>query len=237
MKYTVLVVDDEHDQRKALIEHVDWTSAGFEVIGEAENGVEAFDLLETLEPDLILTDIRMPMISGLELAARVREIRPATQVVILSGYDSFEYAQTAINYNIISYLLKPISPYEMSNELAKIHKRMDERFSVASGEHGTGTKEQLRELSVDNFLLPLMLGSNEERLDDSELFNTARELGIINEKQLQMLRDFKKDQMGSMKQFLIDHPEFLEESLNSDNSKTAKRAKLLVEQDLYELNK
>ena len=52
-----------------------------------------------------------------------------------------------------------------------------------------------------------------------------------------MLRDFKKDQMGSMRQFLIDHPEFLEESLNSDNSKTAKRAKLLVEQDLYELNK
>lgn len=72
---------------------------------------------------------------------------------------------------------------------------------------------------------------------NDELFVKALELGIINDKQLQMLRDFKKDQMGSMKQFLIDHPEFLEESLNSDNSKTAKRAKLLVEQDLYGLNK
>ena len=71
---------------------------------------------------------------------------------------------------------------------------------------------------------------------NDELFVKALELGIINEKQLQMLRDFKKDQMGSMKKFLIDHPEFLEESLNSDNSKTAKRAKLLVEQDLYGLN-
>ena len=71
---------------------------------------------------------------------------------------------------------------------------------------------------------------------NDELFVKALELNIINEKQLQMLRDFKKDQMGSMKQFLIDHPEFLEESLNSDNSKTAKRAKLLVEQDLYGLN-
>ena len=71
---------------------------------------------------------------------------------------------------------------------------------------------------------------------NDELFVKALELGIINDKQLQMLRDFKKDQMGSMKQFLIDHPEFLEESLNSDNSKTAKRAKLLVEQDLYGLN-
>lgn len=72
---------------------------------------------------------------------------------------------------------------------------------------------------------------------NDELFVKALELGIINNKQLQMLRDFKKDQMGSMRQFLIEHPEFLEESLNSDNSKTAKRAKLLVEQDLYGLNK
>ena len=71
---------------------------------------------------------------------------------------------------------------------------------------------------------------------NDELFVKALELGIINEKQLQMLRDIKKDQMGSLKQFLFDHPEFLEESLNSDNSKTAKRAKLLVEQDLYGLN-
>ena len=109
MHYTVMVVEDEFEQRRALIERVDWASAGFEVIGEAENGVEALDQIEALEPDLIVTDIKMPMISGLELAARVRELRPATQIVILSGYDSFEYAQTAINYNIIRYLLKPIS--------------------------------------------------------------------------------------------------------------------------------
>ncbi|MEE1161781.1 MAG: response regulator, partial [Acutalibacteraceae bacterium] len=61
MKYTVLVVDDEQEQRLALTERVDWESAGFEVVGEAENGVEALDVLETLEPDLILTDIKMPM--------------------------------------------------------------------------------------------------------------------------------------------------------------------------------
>ena len=110
MKYTVLVVEDERDQRRALIERVDWESAGFEVAGEAENGFEALELTETLEPDLIITDIRMPMMTGLELARRVRQLRPMVQIVILSGYDSFEYARTAIEYNIISYLLKPISP-------------------------------------------------------------------------------------------------------------------------------
>ena len=64
MKYTVLVVEDERDQRRALIERVDWESAGFEVAGEAENGFEALELTETLEPDLIITDIRMPMMTG-----------------------------------------------------------------------------------------------------------------------------------------------------------------------------
>ena len=64
MNYTVLVVEDEYELRKAVVENVDWESAGFSVVGEAENGVEALDLLETLEPDLILTDIKMPMISA-----------------------------------------------------------------------------------------------------------------------------------------------------------------------------
>ena len=124
MKYTVLVVEDEFEQRRAIIERVNWDAAGFEVVGEAENGVEALDLIETLEPDLILTDIRMPMLSGLELAVKVRKIRPATQIVILSGYDSFEYARTAINCNIISYLLKPISSAEMSEELLEIRRQL-----------------------------------------------------------------------------------------------------------------
>ena len=63
MNYTVLVVDDEENQRRALIEKVDWARAGFEVIGEAENGVEALPLVEMLEPDLVMTDIRMPLIT------------------------------------------------------------------------------------------------------------------------------------------------------------------------------
>ena len=162
MNYTVLVVEDEHDQRRALIERVKWNDAGFEVIGEAENGVEAIDLVETLEPDLIITDIKMPMISGLEMAAKVRELRPATQIVILSGYDSFEYARTAIDYNIISYLLKPLSSSEMSEELFEIRRRMDEKLGSVLSASDRNVQQQLCRLSVNEFLLPLMLGSNEQ---------------------------------------------------------------------------
>lgn len=117
--YTALIVDDEEELRRAIIEKVDWQESGFKVIGDAGNGIDALELAERLEPDLILTDIRMPMMSGLELARQVRELRPATQVVILSGYDDFGYAQTAIQYNIIGYLLKPISSSELTEELKR----------------------------------------------------------------------------------------------------------------------
>ena len=99
--YSVLVVDDEIRQREAVIKSVDWEKAGFNIVGDAENGIEAIEQLEKLEPDLILTDIKMPLMTGLELAARAREIRPATKFVILSGYDDFEYAQEAFKYNVI----------------------------------------------------------------------------------------------------------------------------------------
>ena len=165
MKYSVLVVDDEPELRHALVERVDWESAGFEVVGEAENGVEAIELTETLEPDLIITDIKMPMISGLELAKTVRELRPATQIVILSGYDSFEYARTAIDYNIISYLLKPISSAEMSEELFEIHRRMDEKVGGVVTPANNDLSIRLKRAETEKFLLPLMLGGNEDRSD------------------------------------------------------------------------
>ena len=179
MKYTVLVVDDEQEQRQALIRRVRWDEAGFEVVGEAENGVEALDLIDELEPDLILTDIRMPMISGLELARRVREMRPATQIVILSGYDSFEYARTAIDYNIISYLLKPISSDEMSEALFEIRRKMDRRLGQLFSAQDSDLQTQLRHLRINEFLLPLMLGSNESRQNDRDLLERARSLGMV----------------------------------------------------------
>ena len=72
------------------------------MVGEAENGIEALELVERMEPDLLLTDIRMPFVSGIELARQVREVRPTTQIAFLSGFDEFSYAQQAIQYNIIS---------------------------------------------------------------------------------------------------------------------------------------
>lgn len=176
--YTALIVDDEEELRHAIIESVDWHSAGFEVVGDAGNGVDALELAEKLEPDLILTDIKMPMMTGLELARQVRELRPATQVVILSGYDDFQYAQTAIQYNIIGYLLKPISAKELSAELEKIKLRMDKYFERITGSERD--RRTQRRCEISEFLLPILLGNGEDSPGDDLLFGRAMSLGICS---------------------------------------------------------
>lgn len=177
--YTVVVADDEEELRHAIVTRVDWRSAGFEVVGEAENGIEALELVERLEPDLVITDIKMPHLSGLDLAERIRAVRPATQIVILSGYDSFTYAQRAIKYNIISYLLKPISAEELSEELIKIHGVMEKRFDEIRGGSIKDEADVLRQLSLTQFLLPLLLGSTEDSSSEGVLEKNAERLGIV----------------------------------------------------------
>lgn len=152
--YTVIVADDEFGIRQSLINRVNWSQIGFKVIGEAENGVEALELVEKLEPDLLLTDIKMPFISGIDLARKVREIRPAMQIAFLSGYDDFSYAQQAIQYNIIKYLLKPISSQELSEELLDIKNKMDAQKQLFISNIDDVSGEQL---NLEHFLMPLLL--------------------------------------------------------------------------------
>lgn len=176
--YTVIVADDEYELRQAMIETIDWQSIGFEVVGEAENGAEALELVERLEPDLLLTDIKMPFISGIELARRVREIRPAMQIAFLSGYDDFQYAQQAIQYNIIKYLLKPISSEQLTQELRDIKRIMDERQALFI----THTEVDVRQLQLESFLFSLLMDTDTVSTTPSvmkEMYDTAIELQLI----------------------------------------------------------
>lgn len=175
--YSVLVVDDEIRQREAVIRNVDWQRVGFEVVGDAENGIEALDQLEKLEPDLVLTDIKMPLMTGLELARKAREIRPVTKFVILSGYDDFEYAQEAFKYNVIRYLLKPVSASELTDEFEKIGAEMNREFDLLKS--GGSSEDISLRLEKAEFLLPLLLGTGEDVHASDDLTENAKRLGII----------------------------------------------------------
>ena len=128
--YTVIVADDEDELREAVCAMIPWQELGFRLAGSASNGLDALQLVEKHQPDLLLTDIRMPFISGIELARQVREVRPATNIAFLSGYDDFEYAQQAIQYNIISYMLKPLTMEGLGAELRAIREKIDAQYAL-----------------------------------------------------------------------------------------------------------
>ncbi len=174
--YTIIVADDEEEIRRGIIRKVNWEAIGFRVIGEAENGIEALELVEKMEPDLLLTDIRMPFLSGIEMARQIREIRPTVQIAFLSGFDDFSYAQKAIQYNIISYMLKPISSHELEKELQKIKKVIDKKFETFA----VVNPLQVR-LEKAEFMLPLLLegGSINEVRDENGLLQNAVSCGLL----------------------------------------------------------
>lgn len=126
--YKIMLVDDEEEVRKSIIRTINWEDAGFEVIGDAENGKDALEKIEQSEPDVVLTDIRMPYMDGLTLAEAIRQTYPSIKIVIFSGFDEFEYAKRAIKLNVIEYILKPVNVEELTAILKKIKKNLDEEI-------------------------------------------------------------------------------------------------------------
>jgi two-component system response regulator YesN len=125
MAYKVFCVEDEIVTREGIRDSVDWASAGFRWCGEAPDGEIALSLIEAEKPDILITDIKMPFMDGLELSRIVRQRLPQTRIVILSGHDEFRYAQEAIQLGVTEYLLKPVSAYQLLEALAKIRDQID----------------------------------------------------------------------------------------------------------------
>ena len=123
--YRVLLVDDEEDIREGISRKMDWLGLGFSLVGEAANGQDALELAESLRPDVILTDIKMPFMDGLELCRILTDRLPAARFVVFSGFDAFEYAKQAIQMNVVEYILKPINADELSAVLRRLKQELD----------------------------------------------------------------------------------------------------------------
>jgi two-component system, response regulator YesN len=122
--YKIIVVDDEKNIRDRLAHFFPWSETGFEVVGIAENGVEALELIKQERPHAVLTDVLMPEMTGLELAKEIQTSFPDIKVVILSAYDDFKYAQDAIRYGVKGYLLKPL----MKNDFLSVFTQLAEEL-------------------------------------------------------------------------------------------------------------
>jgi len=125
--YKVLIVDDEPIVREGLEFIIDWQDFGFTIIDNAENGRIGLEKIHSLDPDLVITDVRMPGIDGIEMIQKVRKKGIKTPFIILSGYSDFTYAKDALSLNVVSYLLKPIEEAELIEELLKIKEDLKEK--------------------------------------------------------------------------------------------------------------
>ena len=125
----VFLVEDETVIREGLRDKIPWDQYGYRFVGEASDGEMALPLIRKTRPDLIITDIKMPFMDGLSLSRMVKDEFPKTKIVILSGYDDFEYARLAISYGVSEYIMKPINYEEMQNLLMKMHEELDKEYN------------------------------------------------------------------------------------------------------------
>ncbi|WP_312894862.1 response regulator [Paenibacillus eucommiae] len=121
----MVIVDDEDVIREGLKTFVDWNRVGYFVAGEAEDGAMAFELVQDLQPDLVITDIKMPICTGIELMDKLRNYNRDIRIIVLSGYNEFQYATAAIEAGAVGYLLKPIKFDKLHDLLASVKEELD----------------------------------------------------------------------------------------------------------------
>ncbi|MCC3375668.1 response regulator [Cohnella sp. REN36] len=171
--YRVLIVDDAEEIRRGLRLKADWPGHGFEVAAEAGDGREALALLADHPIDLVITDIQMPVLNGLELLRTCRELHPKVRLIVLSGYDDFAYVKTAMQCGAMDYLLKPVAADELADILLRARREMDQE---AARRHSASRERMRQQTSLrDPFLLQLAL---EGAPRPAETFERAARLGI-----------------------------------------------------------
>ncbi len=157
--YKLIIVDDEEEVRHGIVRKIAWEQYNFQISGEAENGREALDIIEEDIPDVVITDISMPIMNGLELASVLRESYPTVITVILTGYDDFKFAQQAIKYGVADYILKPVLPENITDVMEKLKARIDAEI-LRKKDMDSLRRHYKESLPIirDNFLLSLVTG-------------------------------------------------------------------------------
>ena len=125
--YKILLVDDEILVRDAIRENIDWKGMDCELVGDCENGQQAAEFVQNHEVDIVLTDICMPYMDGMELSHFLHDNYPDIIIVIFSGFGEFEYAKRAIQYNVSEYMLKPITAMELTKVIERMKEKADAR--------------------------------------------------------------------------------------------------------------
>ncbi len=160
MLYKLIIVDDEQTIREGLKDYVDWMSLNFKVVASFEDGREAIEYIQTNDVDVVLTDIKMIEISGIELAEYIYNYMPKIKVVLISGYKEFEFAKQAIAFNVVNYILKPIRV----TEITRVFENICESLTLQKEETENQLKkdkqiDEIFDLLQEEFFRDLIMGA------------------------------------------------------------------------------
>lgn len=176
--YQMLIVDDNNKDRRVLREIINWSSYDIEIIGEAANGREALKQVEVHRPDIIITDIYMPVVNGLDLVAEVRKSYSEVKIIFMSFYEDFEFAKSAIDLSVYGYIIKPIRKPEVEQAISKVlsvYKKEEENEEEKNklSHHLEEAMPILKESFFRDMLFGVY-GSEEEILKRMEYFYITR---------------------------------------------------------------
>ena len=130
--YRLVIVEDEKDVRQRLVSMIEKSGCNFQIAAEYENGIDAYDGIISENPDLILTDIKIPYINGIELSKLVRDVYPLARIVVITGYNEFDYAKEAANLGVLGFISKPVTLSNIRELLTKAEASLDEEFLTGS---------------------------------------------------------------------------------------------------------
>ncbi|SFL66337.1 two-component system, response regulator YesN [Paenibacillus sp. 1_12] len=158
LKGKVLIVEDQPNFRMGLTKMFEEGQLGWQVVGEAGNGQAALELLDQVKPDLVLTDIRMPIMDGIEFVGHLRQHYPDMLVVILTGYKNFEYAQAAVRLGALDLLIKPCTEQDVNQVMSKAYERFYEKYALLEKQQVQHKQQQEQELCAVLLDLPSPMG-------------------------------------------------------------------------------
>ena len=152
--YRVMIIDDEMSARRLLQASIDWKSLNMELVGEAASGIEAINTIDELRPDIVFVDINMPFMNGIEFTQVATERYTDLVIIILTGFDDFEYARQCVRLPVVEYMLKPFVRQEVTEVLTKIKENLDKhntRRQEIGRDITTTDIEQIMQYLRDNF--------------------------------------------------------------------------------------
>ncbi len=157
--FRIMIVDDEYTIRKGLINFIDWNNLDCEVVCETDNGITAKEYINSEHPDIVITDIKMPGLDGIELTKYIYENHHLTKVILLTGYSDFEYAQSAITYNVVDFVLKPSSTEKIIGAVCKAKKIIiDEQTKIDKLQNLENEVKEIQKQMKEKFIQDLLNG-------------------------------------------------------------------------------